>query len=68
MSEGDNPADDTVTIGKEWKVRNAPMIPVPAVEEPFARIAMDIVGSLLRRAGNRYMLRVDEILDWLGRA
>ena len=39
------------------KVPKAPMIPVPAVEEPFARIAMDIVGPLPRsRAGNRYVL------------
>ena len=35
----------------------APMIPLPIVDEPFARIAMDIVGPLPRsRAGNRYVL------------
>ena len=35
----------------------APMIPLPIMEEPFQRIAMDIVGPLPRsRAGNRYVL------------
>ena len=35
----------------------APMIPLPIISEPFSRIAMDIVGPLLRsRAGNKYVL------------
>jgi len=34
-----------------------PMIPLPVMAEPFERIAMDIVGPLLRsRAGHRYIL------------
>jgi hypothetical protein len=34
-----------------------PMIPLPVVGEPFARIAIDIVGPLPKsRAGNRYVL------------
>ena len=37
----------------------APMVPVPVVDEPFKRIAMDIVGPLNRsRSGNRYILVV----------
>ena len=39
------------------RVRHAPLIPLPIVEEPFQRIAMDIVGPLPRsRSGNRYIL------------
>lgn len=35
----------------------APMIPLPVIEEPFSRVAMDIVGPLPRsRSGNRYIL------------
>ena len=35
------------------------MVPVPVVDEPFKRIAMDIVGPLNRsRSGNRYILMV----------
>ena len=35
------------------------MIPLPVVEEPFQRIAMDIVGPLPRsQSGNRYVLVV----------
>ena len=41
------------------RVKKAPMIPLPLIEEPFRRIAMDIVGPLPRsRAGNRYILVV----------
>ena len=41
---------------KGKKVR-APMVPLPIVEEPFHRIAMDIIGPLPRsRKGNRYIL------------
>jgi len=41
------------------RVPRAPMIPLPVVEEPFQRIAMDIVGPLPRsRSGNRYVLVV----------
>ncbi|XP_076844741.1 uncharacterized protein LOC143489530 [Brachyhypopomus gauderio] len=36
-----------------------PMINMPIIEEPFARIAMDVVGPLPRsRGGNRYILVV----------
>ena len=36
-----------------------PLVPLPVVEEPFARIAMDIIGPLPRsRSGNRYVLVV----------
>ena len=35
----------------------APLIPLPVVAEPFQKVAMDIVGPLLRsRAGNKYIL------------
>ncbi len=40
-------------------VRRAPLIPLPIMEEPFSRIAMDIMGPLPRsRSGNRYILVV----------
>eukprot|EP00731_Ephydatia_muelleri_P020019 Em0012g844a len=41
------------------KPQHAPMIPLPFVDEPFQRIAMDIVGPLPRSSsGNRCMLVV----------
>lgn len=41
------------------KVRRAPLVPLPVIEEPFARIAMDIVGPLPHsRAGHKYILVV----------
>ena len=37
----------------------APLMPLPIIEEPFGRIAMDIVGPLPRsRSGNKYVLVV----------
>ena len=39
--------------------RPAPLVPLPIIEEPFARIAMDIVGPLPRsRSGNKIILVV----------
>ena len=39
------------------KPPRAPLVPLPIMEEPFQRLAMDIVGPLPRsRAGNRYIL------------
>ena len=39
------------------KGHRAPMIPLPIIEEPFSRIAMDIVGPVPKsRSGNRYVL------------
>eukprot|EP00731_Ephydatia_muelleri_P006652 Em0003g900a len=39
--------------------RPAPLVPLPIIEEPFARIAMDIVGPLPRsRSGNKFILVV----------
>ena len=41
------------------KESRAPLVPLPSVEEPFKRIAMDIVGPLPRsRSGNQYILVV----------
>ena len=41
------------------KVKSAPMVPLPVMEVPFERIAMDIVGPLPRsRSGHRYILVV----------
>ena len=35
----------------------APLIPLPIISEPFARVAMDIVGPLPRsKSGNKYIL------------
>ena len=40
-------------------VHRAPLIPLPIIDEPFHRIAMDIVGPLPRsRSGKRYILVV----------
>ena len=40
--------------GRKWR---APLIPLPIMDEPFQRMAMDIVGPLPRsRSGNRYVL------------
>ena len=39
------------------KGRCAPMIPLPVIEDPFSRVAMDIIGSLPKsRSGKRYVL------------
>ena len=39
------------------RVTRAPMIPLPMIDEPFQRIAMDVVGPLPRsRGGHRYVL------------
>ena len=39
------------------KESRTPLVPLPSVEEPFKRIAMDIVGPLPRsRSGNQYIL------------
>ena len=44
---------------KKGKVFKAPLISVPPMDEPFARIAMDIVGPLVRsEKGNRFILVV----------
>ena len=40
-----------------WTRHRAPLIPLPIIDEPFRRIAMDIVGPLPKsRAGHRYIL------------
>ena len=39
------------------KVPRAPMIPPPVIDEPFQRIAMDVIGPLPQsRTGHRYVL------------
>ena len=44
---------------RRHKTCRVPLVPLPVVKEPFARIAMDIVGPLPRsRSGNRYVLVV----------
>ena len=41
------------------RVRHAPLVPLPVIDEPFRRIAMDIIGPLPRsRSGKRYVLVV----------
>ena len=38
-------------------VKKAPLIPLPIIEEPFSRVAMDIVGPLHKsRAGFKYVV------------
>ena len=47
------------------KARRAPLIPLPVIEEPFKRIAMDIVGPLPRSSsGQRYILVVCDYTTW----
>lgn len=42
---------------RKHKSPRAPMIPLPVIREPFTRVAMDIVGPLLRsHSGNRCVL------------
>ena len=39
------------------RVKRAPLIPLPVIDEPFSRIAMDIVGPLPHsHSGNKYIL------------
>ena len=39
------------------KPARVPMVPMPVVDVPFSRVAMDLVGPLPRScAGNRYVL------------
>ena len=43
------------------KGNRAPLVPLPIIEVPFRRIAMDIVGPLERsRRGNRYILVISD--------
>ena len=42
---------------RDPRMRRAPLVPLPIIKEPFERIAMDIVGPLLRsQSGNRFIL------------
>ena len=44
------------------KVPPAPLIPLLVISEPFSRIAMDIVGPLLRiTSGNKYILVISTV-------
>jgi hypothetical protein len=46
------------SAGRRDRIR-AEMIPMPLIEKPFQRIAMDVVGPLpTSRAGNKYILTV----------
>ena len=53
--------------------RKVPLIPLPVMEEPFERIAMDVVGALPQsRRGHKYILVVydypqDTLKLWLFR-
>eukprot|EP00731_Ephydatia_muelleri_P034136 Em0048g12a len=48
---------ETCQKSSKWKPKRAPLVPLPILDEPFRRIAMDIVGPLPRsRSGNRYVL------------
>ena len=41
------------------RLHNVPLVPLPVMQEPFERIAMDIVGPLPRsKRGNQYILVV----------
>ena len=48
---------ETCQKSSKWKPKRAPLVTLPILDEPFRRIAMDIVGPLPRsRSGNRYVL------------
>ena len=43
--------------GKRGRMPRAPLHPLPAIEQPFKRVAVDIVGPLQRtKHGNKYIL------------
>ena len=45
--------------GNKNKKQRAPLVPLPVIDEPFRRIAMDIVGPLKRTtSGHKYILTV----------
>jgi hypothetical protein len=49
-------------VSKGTHPRVAPLIPLPVVSEPFALIAMDIVGSLPKStSGNRFILTIMDL-------
>ncbi|XP_068233687.1 uncharacterized protein [Palaemon carinicauda] len=59
----------TASTDEEWKcqmvgkpnqkITKAPLIPIPAVEEPFTQIVIDIVGPLPKtKTGSQYMLSI----------
>jgi len=52
--------DKCQRLGKGPKPAQAPLIPLPLVEEPFTRVAIDIVGPLptCPKTGNRFILTV----------
>ena len=45
-------------VGKlNQKIQRAPLVPIPAFEEPFSQVIIDCVGPLpKRRSGNKYLL------------
>ena len=47
-------------VGKpNQKIQRAPLIPIPAFEEPFSRVIIDCVGPLPKtRSGNKYLLTI----------
>ena len=48
---------ETCQKSSKWKSKRAPLVPLPILNEPFRRIAMDIMGPLPRsHSGNRYLL------------
>jgi len=49
----------TCLKASRYKGKQAPLIPLPIIDVPFKRIAMDLVGPLPRsQSGNRYILVV----------
>ena len=47
-------------VGKpNQKIQRAPLVPIPAFEEPFSRVIIDCVGPLPKtRSGNKYLLTI----------
>ncbi|CAM4689811.1 unnamed protein product, partial [Lepidochelys olivacea] len=52
--------DPCQRVGKAWDKGKAALRPLPIIEEPFQKVAMDIVGPLSRttRSGKKYILVV----------
>ena len=49
-------------LGKGGKPKQAPLIPLPVISEPFKKVAIDIVGPLpTTAAGNRFILTLIDL-------
>ncbi|CAC5369209.1 unnamed protein product [Mytilus coruscus] len=45
-------------VSPNQKIPSAPLLPIPAFEEPFTRVLIDCVGPLKTKTGNAYLLTI----------